>query len=81
MNRTVEEVIIEFYGTDEFKNFAIKYEEDNAAFMKEKKFSFMENNLYYGFLKLKTYIKNIRGLGSIRNFSRGGWNQCFLYYS
>lgn len=55
LNRTVEEVIIEFYGTDEFKNFAIKYEEDNAAFMKEKKFSFMENHLYYGFLKL---IKN-----------------------
>ena len=47
-----KEIIEEFYGTDEFKNFAIKYEEDNAAFMKEKKFSFMENRQYYGFLKL-----------------------------
>ena len=52
LNRTVKEIIEEFYGTDEFKNFAIEYEEDNSAFMKEKKFSFLENRQYYGFLKL-----------------------------
>ena len=53
MNKTVEEIIIEFYnGTDEFKKFKKENEQANRAFIKEKKFSFMEN---YGFLKL---IKN-----------------------
>ena len=53
LNKTVEEIIIEFYnGTDEFKKFKKENEQANRAFIKEKKFSFMEN---YGFLKL---IKN-----------------------
>ena len=54
LNKTVEEVIIEFYnGTDEFKKFKKENELANRAFMQEKKFSFMENdgNLN-GFLKL-----------------------------
>ncbi len=54
LNKTVEEVIREFYNneTDEFKKFKKENEQANRAFIKEKKFSFMEN---YGFLKL---IKN-----------------------
>ena len=53
LNKTVEEIIIEFYnGTDEFKKFKKENEQANRAFIKEKNFSFMEN---YGFLKL---IKN-----------------------
>ena len=53
LDKTVEEIIIEFYnGTDEFKKFKKENEQANRAFIKEKKFSFMEN---YGFLKL---IKN-----------------------
>ena len=53
LNKTVEEVIIEFYNeTSEFKKFKKENEQANRAFIKEKKFSFMEN---YGFLKL---IKN-----------------------
>lgn len=50
LNKTVDEIIIEFYnGTDEFKKFKKENEIANRAFMQEKKFSFMEN---YGFLKL-----------------------------
>ena len=54
LNKTVEEVIREFYNneTDEFKKFKKENEQANRVFIKEKKFSFMEN---YGFLKL---IKN-----------------------
>ena len=49
LNKTVEEVIIEFYGTDEFKIFKKENEQADRDFFQEKKFSFMEN---YGFLKL-----------------------------
>ena len=53
LNKTVKEVIIEFYGTDEFKKFKKENEQANRAFMQEKKFSFMENDgELNGFLKL-----------------------------
>ena len=54
LNKTVEEIIIEFYnGTDEFKKFKKENEKDNRAFIQEKKFSFMENDgETNGFLKL-----------------------------
>ena len=53
LNKTVKEVIIEFYGTDEFKKFKKENEKDNRAFIQEKKFSFMENDgETNGFLKL-----------------------------
>ena len=52
LNKTGEEIIMEFYDSQEFEKFKEENKEDGEAFRQEKKFSFMEN---YGFLKL---IKN-----------------------
>jgi len=52
LNKTGEEIIMEFYDSQEFEKFKEENKEDGDAFRQEKKFSFMEN---YGFLKL---IKN-----------------------
>ena len=52
LNKTGEEIIMEFYDSQEFKKFNEENKEDDEAFKQEKKFSFMEN---YGFVKL---IKN-----------------------
>ena len=52
LNKTGEEIIMEFYDSQEFKKFKEENKEDDEAFKQEKKFSFMEN---YGFVKL---IKN-----------------------
>ena len=52
LNKTGEEIIMEFYDSKEFEKFKEENKEDGEAFRQEKKFSFMEN---YGFLKL---IKN-----------------------
>ena len=52
LNKTGEEIIMEFYDSQEFEKFKEENKEDDEAFRQEKKFSFMEN---YGFLKL---IKN-----------------------
>jgi len=52
LNKIGEEIIMEFYDSQEFKKFKEENKEDDEAFKQEKKFSFMEN---YGFLKL---IKN-----------------------
>ena len=52
LNKTGEEIIVEFYDSQEFEKFKEENKEDGEAFRQEKKFSFMEN---YGFLKL---IKN-----------------------
>ena len=52
LNKTGEEIIMEFYDSQEFEKFKEENKEDGEAFRQEKKFSFMEN---YGFVKL---IKN-----------------------
>jgi hypothetical protein len=52
LNKIGEEIIVEFYDSQEFEKFKEENKEDGEAFRQEKKFSFMEN---YGFLKL---IKN-----------------------
>ena len=52
LDKTGEEIIMEFYDSQEFEKFKEENKEDGEAFRQEKKFSFMEN---YGFLKL---IKN-----------------------
>jgi len=52
LNKTGEEIIMEFYDSPQFEKFKEENKEDGEAFRQEKKFSFMEN---YGFLKL---IKN-----------------------
>ena len=52
LNKIGEEIIMEFYDSQEFEKFKEENKEDGEAFRQEKKFSFMEN---YGFLKL---IKN-----------------------
>ena len=52
LNKTGEEIIMEFYDSQEFEKFKEENKEDGEAFRQEKKFSFMGN---YGFLKL---IKN-----------------------
>ena len=52
LSKTGEEIIMEFYDSQDFQKFKEKNKEDDENFKQEKKFSFMEN---YGFLKL---IKN-----------------------
>ena len=52
LDKTGEEIIMEFYDSQEFEKFKEENKEDGEAFRQEKKFSFMEN---YGFVKL---IKN-----------------------
>ena len=52
LNKTGEEIFMEFYDSQEFEKFKEENKEDGEAFRQEKKFSFMEN---YGFVKL---IKN-----------------------
>ena len=52
LNKIGEEIIVEFYDSQEFEKFKEENKEDGEAFRQERKFSFMEN---YGFLKL---IKN-----------------------
>ena len=52
LNKTGEEIIVEFYDSQEFEKFKEENKEDDEAFRQEKKFSFMEKD---GFLKL---IKN-----------------------
>ena len=49
LNKTGEEIIMEFYDSHYFEAFKEENKEDDEAFKQEKKFSFMEN---YGFLKL-----------------------------
>ena len=51
-DKTGEEIIKEFYGSQEFETFKEENKEGDEAFKQEKKFSFMEKD---GFLKL---IKN-----------------------
>ena len=48
---TAEEIVIEFYNSDEFKKFKTNKEiiEMDKAFFQEKKFSLLED---FGFLKL-----------------------------
>ena len=52
LDKTGEEIIKEFYGSQEFETFKEENKEGDEAFKQEKKFSFMEKD---GFLKL---IKN-----------------------
>ena len=52
LDKTGEEIIMEFYGSPEFETFKEENKEGDEAFKQEKKFSFMEKD---GFLKL---IKN-----------------------
>jgi hypothetical protein len=52
LSKTGEEIIMEFYDSQDFQKFKEENKEDDENFKQEKKFSFMEN---YGFLKL---IKN-----------------------
>ena len=51
LNKTVEEVIIDYYNSDEFEEFRANEEiiEYDGAFYKEKKFSLLQD---YGFLRL-----------------------------
>ena len=51
LNMTAEEIVIEFYNSDEFKKFKTNKEiiEMDKAFFQEKKFSLLED---FGFLKL-----------------------------
>ena len=51
LNKTMEEVIKDYYNSDEFKNFIANEEiiEYDKAFYKEKKFSILQD---YGFLRL-----------------------------
>ena len=51
LNKTMEEVIKDYYTSDEFKNFIANEEiiEYDKAFYKEKKFSILQD---YGFLRL-----------------------------